>query len=161
VTPEPPEQEPGGHLEPLPWGVLLGWGAAGLVLGWLLHRVVQATGGVVPVVGWVQATVLYFVAVVLLWVSRATRRSMTSAEHRPAPHRMVNRLVLARSCALAGALVAGAYVGLAIGWLGVSSELTGERLLRDGVAALGGVTMVVAALMLERACRVPTDDDSA
>ena len=37
-------------------------------------------------------------------------------------------------------------------------ELAGERLVRSALAGLAGVMIVVAALLLERACRVRRDD---
>ena len=48
------------------------------------------------------------------------------------PHQAVNRLVLARACALVGALVAGGYVGYALSWVGVDAELAGQRVLALG-----------------------------
>ena len=77
-----------------------------------------------------------------------------------APHQAVNRLVLAKACALAGAAVAGGYLGYALSWVGVDeAELAGERLLRSGLAGLAGVAIVAGSLMLERACRVRRDDE--
>jgi hypothetical protein len=76
------------------------------------------------------------------------------------PHRMVNRLVLARACALVGALVAGGYAGYAVSWLGVDAELAAQRAWRSAAAAAGGVAMVITSLLLERACRVRSDQDA-
>lgn len=158
--PEPSGEPPHGHLSPLSGGVLAAWAVAGLVLGWLLHRVLDGLGRVVPVVTWSQALVLFFVAAVLLGVAHATRRAVRDGHARSEPHRMVNRLVLARACAFVGALVAGGYVGYALSWVGVPAELAGERLVRSLLAGLGGVTMTAAALLLERACRVRGDDEA-
>ena len=80
------------------------------------------------------------------------------AHQRLEPHRAVNRLVLARACALVGALVAGGYVGYAVSWLGDDAELADQRVLRSAVAGLAGVAIVVTAMLLERACRVRSDD---
>jgi sulfite exporter TauE/SafE len=71
----------------------------------------------------------------------------------------VNRLVLARACAYVGCLVAGAYIGYAISWLGNGSDLAAQRGIRSAVAGLAGILVVVAGLLLERACRVPPEDD--
>ena len=67
------------------------------------------------------------------------------------PHRAVNRLVLARACALVGALVAAGYVGYAVTWLGDASELADQRVLRAAVAAVGA-GVVIARLAGARAC---------
>ena len=77
------------------------------------------------------------------------------------PHQAVNRLVLARACALVGALVAGGYFGYALSWVGVDTELGDQRMWRSVVAGLAGVAIVITALLLERACRVRSDDDES
>ena len=78
------------------------------------------------------------------------------------PHRAVNRLVLAKSCALVGALVAGGYAGYAVSWIGLDAELAdaaGRTLGRWRRSA--GLVDRLAAVLLERACRVRKDDPSA
>ena len=75
------------------------------------------------------------------------------------PHRAVNRLVLARACALVGALVAGGYFGYAVSWVGVGPDLAGQQLWRSVAAGLAGVAVVITALLLERACRVRSDPE--
>jgi hypothetical protein len=68
--------------------------------------------------------------------------------------------VLAKACAIAGAAVAGGYLGYALAWVGIDEqELAGERLLRSALAGIAGVTIVLASLALERACRVRRDDE--
>ncbi|UUZ60806.1 DUF3180 family protein [Nocardioides sp. B-3] len=69
--------------------------------------------------------------------------------------------VLARACAPVGALAAGGYAGYAVTRLGDASELADQRLLRCAVAAIGGLLMMLASLALERACRVPGEDNGA
>jgi lysylphosphatidylglycerol synthetase-like protein (DUF2156 family) len=133
---------------------------AGLVGGWLLHPVAERLGGSAPVVSWVQGAVLFFVAALLLLVARHTRRTQDGGE-RLEPHRAVNRLVLARASALVGALVAGGYAGYAVSWLGDPAQLADQRVLRSAVAALGGVAITITALLLERACRVRSDEPRA
>jgi hypothetical protein len=160
VTP-PPEEPSGGRLAPVSAGALTVWAIAGLVLGWVLPRVLGRLDRTSPAVTWTQVLVLFFVAAVLGSVAWSTRRSIRDRTGRPEAHRMVNRLVLARACALVGALLAGGYGGNAVAWLGVPSERAGERLTFSLLALLGAVAMVVAALLLERACRIPGDPDDA
>ena len=84
----------------------------------------------------------------------------SSGRGRLSPHQAVNRLVLARACAYVGALAAGVYLGYAVSWLGVSStDLAGQRAFRSACAGFAGVLIVVGGLLLERACRVPPEDD--
>jgi hypothetical protein len=67
----------------------------------------------------------------------------------------VNRLVLAKACALAGALVAGGYFGFALSWLGLTeAELARQRVVRALVGGGSALALVVGSLLLERACRV-------
>jgi hypothetical protein len=131
---------------------------AGLVLGWLLHPVSDRFG-TPPLVTWLQPLALFFVAAVLGSTAWLTHRTIHVRRDYIEPHRAVNRLVLARACIVVGALVAGGYAGYAVSWLGDPAELGDERLVRSAVAALAGVAVVIAALLLERACRVHSEDD--
>ncbi|MGH3363035.1 MAG: DUF3180 domain-containing protein [Nocardioides sp.] len=162
MTPDPADDdEPSGEgrLEPTPPGMLTALAGIGLVAGWLVHPVALRLGGTAPLVTWLQPIALFFVAAVLGATAWATWRTMHVRQEWLEPHRAVNRFVLARSSALVGALVAGGYAGYALSWLGVDAALGPQRILRCAIAALAGVLVVVAALLLERACRVPHDDD--
>ena len=88
-----------------------------------------------------------------------TRRTLHVRHERLEPHRAVNRLVLARACALVGALVAAGYAAYAVTWVGDASELAGQRVLRSAVAAAAGVAIVISSLLLERACRLPSREN--
>ena len=152
--PVPPE----GHLRPTTGASLAIVAVSGLVLGWLLRPVLVRLTGTAPYVTWAQALALVFVAAVLAYVAWHTWQTIQVQRRRLPGNRAVNRLVLARACALVGALAAGGYAGYAVTWLGDPSELADERLLRCGVAAVGGLMMMIASLVLERACRVPSKD---
>ncbi len=70
----------------------------------------------------------------------------------------MNRLVLAKACALAGALFAGGYLGYAVSWIGLTdAALARERVLHSLLAGAAGILLVVGSLLLERACRVRQD----
>jgi len=69
-------------------------------------------------------------------------------------------LVLAKASAVAGALVAGAYLGFGLSFVDSwEVALPRQRVVRSAVAMLSAVAVVVAALLLERACRVPIDPE--
>lgn len=139
-------------------GFLAAWAVAGLVLGRALRPVSEWLGGTAPVITWSQPVALAAVAAALAAAARATHRTV-HVDRRPlASHQAVNRLLLARSCALVGAVVAGGYVGYALAWLGSASALADQRLLRSGLCALAAVAVVITALLLERACRVRESD---
>lgn len=162
--PEPPEAPPPpdpGRLRPTSPGSITVWAVFGLVFGWVLHPVAESIRGTAPVVTWVPPLTLFLVAAILSWTAWVTYRSVHVRRERLLPHQAVNRLVLARACALAGALVAGGYLGYAVSWLGIDAELAQQRLVRSLLAAAAGVLICVAALLLERACQVRADDDES
>ena len=87
-------------------------------------------GGTAPTVGWLPVLALAFVALVMVSVAWSTHRSLHRRHERLQPHHAVNRLVLAKSCSLAGALVAGGYLGYALSWLGLTdAELAHQRMV--------------------------------
>jgi hypothetical protein len=162
--PEPPEAptppDP-GRLRPTSPGSITVWAVVGLVFGWVLHPIAESIRGTAPVVTWVPPLTLSLVAAILGWTAWVTYRTVHLRRERLLPHQAVNRLVLARACALAGALVAGGYLGYAVSWLGIDAELAEQRMVRSLLAAAAGVLICVAALLLERACRVRSDDEEA
>ena len=158
------EQPPGGdddaRLRPTGAGLLLGWGLAGLVGGWLVRPVWAWLDGTAPIVTWLQVLALFLVAAILAVTAWATWRTLHVHGNRLEPHRAVNRLVLAKACALTGALVAGGYGGYALSWLGLTEAvLARERVLHSVLAGLAAALLVVGSLLLERACRVRRDPD--
>lgn len=159
--PDGSEQRPGARLRPISAAAVTGWAVTGLVGGWLLRRAILAGEGTAPLVTWLQVAIPFFVAAILAAVARTTWTAIHRRHELLDPSRAVNRLVLARACALVGALVAGGYLGYAVSWLGLEAELAGQRAVRSALASLGGVAMTVAAVFLERACRVRSDDEAA
>ncbi len=153
--------EPTGRLRPTSGGALTAWAVVGLVGGWLLHPVADRLRDTAPIVTWAQPLALVLVAAILGATAYLTWRTVHVQQLRLEPHRAVNRLVLARSCALVGALVAGGYLGYAVSWIGVDTELATQRAWRSAVAAAAGVGIVVTSVLLERACRVRSDEDDA
>ena len=61
--------------------------------------------------------------------------------------------------ARAGSFLGGGYLGYAVSWLGVDTELGEQRAWRSAVAAIAGVGIVITSLLLERACRVRSADE--
>jgi lysylphosphatidylglycerol synthetase-like protein (DUF2156 family) len=140
------------------YAVVTAWGLAGLALGWLWHPVAERLAGTAPVVSWAQPGALWLVAVAIVITWWQTYRAVQVRHERLEPHQAVNRLVLSRAGALVGALVSGGYAGYAVSWIGDPAELAGQRIVRSLVAVAAGVVIVVAALLLERACRVHRTD---
>lgn len=154
---EPPEPE--GHVHPTRPGPLIGFALVGLVAGWALRPLSIAWNGTAPTVGWLPVGALGMVALIVGWVAWVTYRALHVRHERLEPQHAVNRLVLAKACALAGAMVAGGYFGYAFSWLGhTDAELARLRVTQAVLAGLAGVLIVAGSLLLERACRVSGED---
>ena len=161
---EPPEP-PSGHVRTTGVGILVGFALTGLVLGWLLRPASIRIRGTAPTVGWTPVLALLLVAAILGAVAWSTYRDLHPrsgrSPRRLEPHQAVNRLVLAKACALAGAMVAGGYFGYALSWWRVTeAALAQQRIVQSLVAGVASVLIVAASLLLERACRVRDGDDS-
>lgn len=161
MSADPSGEPPGGRLRPTSAGALTLWGVVGLVGGWLLHPLAERTRDTAPIVTWAQPLALVLVAAILGATAFLTWRTIHVHHQRLEPQQAVNRLVLARACALVGALVAGGYLGYALSWVGVETELGTQRVWRSVLAGLAGIAIVVTSLLLERACRVTTDEDES
>src|SRR5690606_14504063 len=98
---------------------------------------------------------------VLAW---STYQRIHRRRERMDPQRAVSFLVLGKASALAGALVAGGYLTYAALFATrIDGESPRDRVIRSLVAAVGGVALGVAGMLLERACKVPkgpSDDDA-
>ena len=155
--PEPDEEppEPEGHIRTTSAGTLVGFALAGLVAGFALRTASIAWRGTAPTVGWLPVLALVLVAVIVWAVGWSTYRAVQVRGEVLEPQHAVNRLVLAKSCALAGAMVAGGYLGYALAWL-MSSDAEGakQRIIQSAVAAVASAAVVGGSLLLERACRV-------
>lgn len=163
--PPPPAGDPGepgpGRLRPTSAASLTAWALIGLVLGWAVRPVAERVNGTAPLVSWAQPVTLALAAVVVGTTAWHTYRSVQLRRERLAAHATVNRLALGRAAAYVGALLAGGYAGYALSWLGLDAELAGQRILRACLTAIAGALVVATGLLLERACRVPVDEDES
>lgn len=161
--PEPPDDDSGweeraGSMRPTPPGPLVALAAFGALGGWLLHLVSEGLGTTPPMVAWVQPLGLLLLAAILGYTAWATYRSVHVRRERLEPHHAVNRLVLARACAIVASLVGGGYLGYGLSWISDPAQLADERMWRSFAAAAACALGTVAAVLLERACRVRSDD---
>lgn len=139
--------------------VLLAWALVGLVLGWLLHPFSDRVFGAPLAVTWLAPVALWVMAAVLGYAAWVTWRQVRDRQLL-FPYQAVNRLLLARASALVGALVGAGYLGYALSWVGSAAPAAAQWQVRSLVAAAAGAAIVVASLLLERACRVRAEDDS-
>jgi len=78
------------------------------------------------------------------------------------PMQVARAAVLAKASSTAGAVLLGAYAGLLAWTLPRRDQLVvaGSDALVAGLSALAALALVVAALVLERACRAPRGPDA-
>lgn len=156
---EPPER-PAGHVRTTRAGTLVAFALVGLVLGWLFKPLSAWLTGRPALVGWTPVLALFLVAAILGAVAWSTYRDVHRRSVVLEPHKAVNRLVLAKACAMAGAFVAGGYFGYALSWVGdTQAPLEQLRLAQSLIAGVAGVLIVAGSLGLERACRVRGGDE--
>ncbi|QLQ09591.1 MAG: DUF3180 family protein [Nocardioidaceae bacterium] len=153
-------RSPGGRLRPTSAGLIAGLFLVGLFSGRLVRPVSDWLDVLSPRVGWLSILALFLAALVLGYVAWATHNTLQRGMGRLTSQQAVNRLVLAKACAIVGAFLAGGYLGYAISWWGRATMWGNERLLHSGLAALAAALITTASVLIERACRVKGDRDS-
>jgi hypothetical protein len=153
------EQE--GRLRTTSAATLVVIGLVGLAIGGVIRPLVERGGGVAPTVPLAAPLTLGFLAAVLLGLAWTTYRTIHQQHRRIEPQRAVNLLVFGKASALAGAAVAGGYLGYGLSFAQSADDaaLPRERLVHSLVAAAVSAAVMVGGLLLERACRVPGDGD--
>lgn len=132
----------------------------GGLAGWLLAVTTQALGVAPPSIPWTAPVGLLLVGALVGAIAWSTHQQIQVRRERMDPQRAVAFLVLGKASALGGALVAGGYLGYALSFVSrFDADGPRERVVRSLVAIVGGVVLMIAGLLLERACRVPTDED--
>ena len=137
-------------------------GGAGLVGGRLLRNAIEFFDGTAPRVGWSSALTLLLAAVVLGAFAWSTWQSLHKRHERMTSDHGIRMLALAKASALVGALMFGGYFGYALAFTdSFSTPLGKERVIQSGLAGVAGLLVMIAALLLERALKVPggTDED--
>ena len=151
---------PGGSVEPTPPLALLVAALFGGLAGWLLVIITNALGGVPPEVPWTAPVGLVVVTALVGALAYATHQRIQVRRERVEPSRAVALLVLGKASALAGAVIAGGYLAYALMFLArLDAAAPRDRVVRSVIAALVGLGLCAAGLLLERACRVPRGAD--
>ncbi len=146
------------------WRTLLAWAVAGVVVGWLVARLSYVARGEVAPVPWSAALVLAAAGVALVFTAIRTRHRLERKPGtKPLPPLVGARLAaLGLAASRVGAGVGGGYAGYALFLLGdLTTDYRKELVLRCALCVLGAIVVVVGALLLERALRLPEDTDEA
>ena len=153
-------QVPPGPVTSTPRRALLVAALFGGLAGWLLAVTTSALSVVPPGIPWTAPIGLFVVAALVGALAYSTHQQIQVRRQRMEPQRAVGLLVLGKASALAGALVAGGYFGFGINFVArFEAEGPRERVVRSLVAIAAGLALCAAGLLLERACKVPRDED--
>jgi hypothetical protein len=140
------------------WRLLLGWALAGLVLGYLGGR---AFYGDLPPLPHYAPVTLGLLTLVELGMAKAVYDRLhhrASPAARPLhPEQIARAAVLAKASSPTGALLAGGYAGLLVFLLRSRAAAAQQDEPVAVVSVLTAVALVVAALVLERTCRLPEE----
>ncbi|MEV2216855.1 DUF3180 domain-containing protein [Streptomyces sp. NPDC050997] len=145
--------------------VLIGVFAVAGILSWAGARLWNSVG-TLPSVPLAAPIVLGLIAVVLLATALSIRaRLKAQRERRPEakgvdPMMAARAVVFGQASALVAALVSGMYGGTGV-FLLESLDIPARRdqAIYAGFSVLAGIGVIVAAIFLERVCRLPEDDD--
>ena len=150
----------GGSVHLTPVRALVVAAIFGGLAGWLVVVTANALDLVPPRIPWSAPIGLAVFAALVAMLAYSTSQRLQVRRERMEPQRAVAFLVLGKASALAGALVAGGYLGFAGMFLArFDAANPRDRVIRSAVAIVAGVALCVAGLRLERACKVPGDDD--
>jgi hypothetical protein len=143
-------------LRPTNPATLLVVGLAAVALSWL---VVSHYYGDIPNVPWLPAFTVFAIAIAEAVLARTTKARI---DRRPGtapvqPLAVARYVVLAKASSMAGSIFAGFYVGLLIWLLAQRGRLTaaGADIAPTVAGVVAALALIAAALLLERACRVP------
>lgn len=141
----------------LPVVALIG---SGLVVGRLVPPLIVRLDGDVPRLSWAAPLTLLLAAILVGSFAWNTWQSLHRRHDRMTSDHGIRMLALAKSSIVVGALVAGVYGGFALAYVdAMDAPLGKERVLRGAAAAVASLLLLTAGLLLERACRLPGDDD--
>jgi hypothetical protein len=132
----------------------------GVVIGRLTPPVIVRLGEPVPRVPWLAPVLIGFAALVVAVLAWTTWQALHRQQRQMASDRGVTLVAVAKSGVSVGSLVGGFYGGFSVAYLGSLDAVLGrERALHAAVAAVACLVLLIASLLLERACEVPHDDE--
>lgn len=157
--PKPPEP----RLKPTSMATLAVAGLAAAALAWLT---IGTWYWNIPSLPWIPALTLLALALFEFALAQQTRARIERKPGRPPvePLAVARYVVLAKASSLAGAIFVGFTAAMTIWLLIQAGGATPNEHASDGlptaiVSLIASIALVVCALWLERACRVPKQPD--
>ena len=139
---------------------LLALAQAGAVAGYLIGSTGYSDLPPLPLYA---PVTLVLLAVAELGMAKLVRDRVQGRARRGArplhPLQVARAAALAKASSPAGALLLGAYLGLLAWLLPKEAEQAAADALVSGASAVAALLLVGAALLLERACRTPDQDE--
>ncbi|AYY11392.1 DUF3180 domain-containing protein [Actinobacteria bacterium YIM 96077] len=130
--------------------------------GWLIARIVHESTGLLPPVPLILPLFLVIFAALMFAGARMVQGWIHHRRHdrHMSPLRIARALAVAKAAELFGAALAGGYVGLAVVALDhFAAPMGREGMLMSALTAGAAVLATVAAVVLERSCLVPPEDE--
>lgn len=133
----------------------IGWSCTGLVS--------TVAGATLPVPWSAAATLTVFAIAIFIWGLLARPRLTGQKGTRPmSPFVAARTAVLAMAASRTGAIVGGFYLGVLVAFLSdLATQIVQERSWAAGAAVVAAFLLVLAALWLERMCRIPQQPKGA
>ena len=154
------EQPGGGTVSLTPRRALAVAALFGALAAWLVVLTANAFDALPPRIPWSAPIGLVVFGALVGALAWSTHQRLQVRRERMEPQRAVAFLVLGKASALAGAVVAGGYLAFALMFLTrLDAATPRDRVVRSAVAVVAGVGVMIAGLRLERACKVPEDED--
>lgn len=130
------------------------------VVGWPVLRGLEANGVFLPPVPWLVDVAIVVLAGIVFWLGWTVRAYQKGDRPSLDGLRAARTLVLAKSAALAGAMLAGWYLAQVLLVLpDLAIEPRRDRAVAAAIAVACSVALAVVGLIAERFCQLPPPSD--
>ena len=148
---------------------LVAWLISSTTAGYLVTQILVNNGGSIPISPWNIIVTLPLIGIILLAMAipmfkyrRAlAQQKLQKSFERPKrlnPFYAVRLVLLSKSIAIAGAIFSGWHLGVV--WLQITSPIIPSSVLQNALALIGSVFMTIAAIIVERICRIDEDGNT-
>lgn len=134
-------------------------GAVGAGIAWLLEIALVATGSPAVIPPATFAFALAVVGILVIALAIPVRKTVRDREHNQVdPFYATRVVVLAKACAISGALLTGAALAILVFLLTRSVVAAVGSILMSGATVVGAIVLLVGGLVAEYMCSIPPDD---
>ncbi|WP_029151337.1 DUF3180 domain-containing protein [Microbacterium indicum] len=138
---------------------LVVWGAVSIAAGFVLDLILERSGHPTFTPSILLPLLAVLLGAAVLTLAWQVRRSVTRDDRLVDPFRAVRVVVLAKASSIVGAVVAGVAAGMLV-YLLTRPVVPGLGSMAEVIAsAIGGMILVILALIAEHLCTLPKDPD--